>query len=126
MNTSSAELAKAEKVLLQVEVLSGFRKDFEAKYKQITGKIPSGESYIVVEKAARGDRENFKNGARIQIYFNGSEMIAKNLKMFGYDITHFYGGEWQFGGNNQELFWKLLYDGFRLGTKTFISLQCCA
>ncbi len=116
MNCSSAEMTKCRDVLIQVECDQKNRHAFETAYSAITGKAPKGDSFVVLSSLKGEFREQFKNGVRIQVYFNAPEVVPANLRALGIDVTRFCGGEFQYCCSDQAFFWKLVRDGFRIGT----------
>jgi len=98
-------LLQSTAILVQTEVHTRCKPEFELKYKEMTGQKPSGQSYL----------ENKKPGVVCQISFSASEIVAKNLQVFGYKVAEFHNGEFRFCVESEPLFWKLVRNGFRIG-----------
>lgn len=87
---------------LQAEAHPADAPRFTAKYRELTG----GKGPSVFSRSQRG--------VAVAVYFNGTEVMAKNIEMLGYEVKRFQHGAWQFCVESEEFFWKMIRNGFRL------------
>jgi hypothetical protein len=100
----------ATNVLLEVECAPGSQANFEQRYQQATGSIPTvGDHYQM---------QSGKWGLECRAYFDGPDTLVNALNAAGYHVearTVGYGSEREWRVNTQDFFWELVSLGYRLG-----------
>jgi hypothetical protein len=110
MDASASEFEKSDRVLLQAEVAPRKQAEFESKYQAACGSRPCGQSYI-------RELPREPKGIRLQVWFNAPESSVGNLAMLGYKVAAFHKGEYRYMVESEELFWKLVRNGYKVGER---------
>ena len=106
MNASVSLFSKCSKICLKVEVSPSSVAQFIDKYITLTGENPQiSQHYRVFEN---------KWGIEGRIFFNGPEFVPQNLRIFSYN-SEIINDNYSYKINNNELFWKMIRDGYKLG-----------
>ena len=100
----------ATNVLLEVECNPKRQASFEAKYKQIVGKAPTGKHY---------QKQSGKWGLECRVYFDAPPTVVSKLKKAGLHVESRVNGyranKTHHRVNRQSFFWSLVSDGYELG-----------
>lgn len=100
----------ASQVFLEVEVNPNKAKEFEGEYHKYTDSYPSlGNGYQIQDN---------KWGTEYRIYFNAAPDIIEYFKKYGISVEDRkrpYKRSLGFRLNDQNFFWKLVNEGYRLG-----------
>ena len=100
---------------LQVEIATKHVADFAARYLELVGKRPSGESYIVV------DSRETRKAPILSVFFTAASPAAiSNLRALGYEVADFQRGEFSHAIVGGAAFWKLVANGYRVGAQAGI------
>lgn len=107
MDTSAKMLlTECTNVLVQVEVHPKFKAEFQQKHLDLTGRKLCGQSFLENAKLVRCD---------CTVWFRGSDTVANNFRMLGYQVDEFHRGEFNFCARGEKLFWLLARNGFSVG-----------
>lgn len=108
---------KFTRIHLGAEVAPSVRDEFVLRYQSITGESPVGDASFM--------SQDNKWGAELRMYFDAEAWVVESLRKLGYTVEEragqYYRGEYQFRINSQDLFWRLVEHGYRLGANAPIS-----
>ena len=108
MDCTAQEISQSSNLLLQVKVAPIHADTFNQKYSEATGSKPHGQAFIV---------EKRKDGRKIncEVWFTAPERVVRNLEALGFKASYFQRGEFSYMIDSEQLFWKLVRNGFRIG-----------
>ena len=102
---------KFRRLLLEVEVTAESRSEFQTRYTMATGITPPVSTHYQIQ--------DNKWGCECRIYFDAEEWVVQSLERLGYTVENREGGgyhnEYEYRINSQELFWRLIEHGYRIG-----------
>jgi hypothetical protein len=104
-------LGQFRTLLLEVEVNEQSRQDFQNRYTVATGVAPfAGPHYQIQDN---------KWGCECRIYCDAEDWVIESLEKLGYTSESRDGGgyrsDYPYRFNSQELFWRLIEYGYRIG-----------
>lgn len=106
--------SKFQRLLLEVEVTVNNRRDFEIRYAEATGTIPQLGSHFQIQ--------DNKWGCECRIYFDAENWVVDSFEKMGHTVESRVGvgyrSEYAYRINSQELFWRLIEYGYRIGDNT--------
>jgi hypothetical protein len=98
-------------LFLEAEVSPGAEPDFLREYMKLTGSDP--------RSSCNFQRQDNKWGLEARIYFDAPDWVPESLETLGYHVENRggdgYRSSYTYRVNSQDLFWKLVRHGYRLG-----------